>query len=569
VTYCLNPHCHKRDNPPSLEYCHACGSPLLIAGRYQHLQPIHLRSPVRTTEVFIAQQLDGKRKVLKALQSQNPAQAERFEREAFILQIQNHPGIPHSYFDDYFEFTPAHSDTLLHCLVMDFVEGQTLEDWVEQNGRASQDQILDWLAQLADILKTLHELQFIHCDIKPSNIILRPDGHLALIDFGLAASMGEDRREVIAGTAGYVAPEQVEGTPLPQSDFYALGRTMIRLGTGVSLGIPTKDPKTGQLLWQKLAPQLDPPVVDLLDRLSAPGIALRPPSAQAILGELETLPDQIKRWKRQKLLCSWPAKAVYALLLLALLGFGGTRYIGDVAYRWGLQDQGVGLFEDSLPKFRFSVWLNPRAEVYDSLGLSCQQLGDNICAVRAFSDSLALNETLWSAHYHLGSLYEDQLGMDEDSWVDNFQQGTLDDQPLYDLAEDHYRQAVQYGPRNMALAISNLARLKNLTGEYSQAAELAQQGLKQTNNPFQQAGLYKNLGWAEFGMKNYKAARPYLEQSIALANDRADAFCLLAQVDTALEKPTQAKSSWQSCLLLNSENPEVRYWRNQVLDGLL
>lgn len=549
MIYCLNPHCSNRENPQTREFCQDCGSPLLVDGRYQLLQPIHLRSSQRSTEVFIAQQLNGNRKILKALLPQNPAQIERFEREAFILQIQDHPGIPHSYFDDYFEFTPAKSDVILHCLVMDFVEGQTLEEWVEQNGQASQEQILDWLSQLADILKTLHELEFIHCDIKPSNIILRPDGRVVLIDFGLAAAIGEDRREVMIGSAGYIAPEQVDGSPVPQSDFYALGRSMIRLATGVSLGSLIKDPRSGQLLWQKLAPQLDPPVVDLLEKMTAPGLALRSPSAQAILDELAAIPDKIKRHKRRKLLYSWPAKTVYAVLILALLVIGGGRYMADVFYRWGLQDQGNGLTEESLGKFRIALKLSPkRAEIHDSLGLSCQEMGDNICAVKAFSKALDIDKTLWSAHYHLGGLF--------------------DDQKAYSLAGHHYALAIQYGPRNTGLAINNLARLRNLTKDYQEAAQLSRQGLEQTNKPLQRSTLYKNLGWAEFGMKNYKAARPYLEQSIALTNDRADAFCLLAQVDAALGNRAAANRSWQSCLLLSSENPEVQQWRDKILNDL-
>lgn len=499
------------------------------------------------------------------------------EREALILQMLDHPGIPRSRRSDFFTFTPKNS-AALNCLVMEFIEGESLEAWATRNGHATQQQILDWLYQMADILKALHELELIHCDIKPDNIICKPDGQLVLVDFGATALLSEGRSTLAMGTVRYMAPEQADGTPVLQSDLFALGRTMIRMAAGVPLHVLSKDSQTGLLNWRHLGPHIDWPVAELLDQMASPTMGMRPRSVQALVGALEQMPEQIGRWQQQvkrlqrrRALRSKPAIALYGLLAIGL-GFllvqGGKRYLADLNYRWGLQDQGVGLFEASLPKFRFSLWLHPRAEVYDSLGLSCQQLGDNICAVKAFSDALDRDKSLWSAHYHLGSLYEDQLGMDEEQWVRDYQQGTLEEQPLYDLAEEHYRLAIQYGPRNMALAIINLARLMNLVREYHQAARLARQGLKQTDNPLQQASLYKNLGWAEFGMKDYKAARPYLEQSIALANDRADAFCLLAQVDTALGEPTQAKRAWQSCLLLNSENPEVRFWRNQVLSGL-
>lgn len=493
----------------------------------------------------------GTHRIMKVVKQTNRRQLEALEREALILQMIEHPGIPRSRRADFFTFTPAPEVDSLCCLVMEKMEGQTLEDWVEANGPATEAQIIDWLHQISDILRAVHELEFVHCDIKPDNLILRPTGELALIDFGAVAMMSESR-SITMGTVRYMAPEQVEGTPVFQSDFFSLGRTAIRLATGVPLQALAKDSHTGLLLWRSLAPQIDQPLADLLDQMTSPTPGLRPPRVQALVAALDEIPKQNERLRRRRMLRSRPALAFYSILFI-LLGFavyrGVTMYAAGVYYRWGLQDQGNGLLQGSLVNLKKSIQLDPgNAEAHDSLGLTCQELGDNICAVKQFQKAIDLDETLWTAHYNLGNLY--------------------DDQKAYALAQRQYTLAMQYGPENTALPINNLARLKNLGRKYEEAAKLSQQGLKQTDERFQKASLYKNLGWAYLGMDDYKAARQYLQMSTNLASESADAFCLLVQVHNAMGDRAEAKRCAQSCLLLNSENPEVRQWRDEILGGL-
>lgn len=556
MIYCLSPRCQERENLDELEYCHYCGTKLLISEQYRLVQPIHLHTPLRTTEVFVAQQ-EGKRKILKALLPQNQAQIDRFEREALILQIQDHPGIPHSYFDDYFEFSVGNDAITLHCLVMDFVEGQTLEEWLIENRRASQEQILDWLSQLADILKTVHGLDYIHSDIKPANIILRPDAKLSLIDFGLAAAIGEDRRDVIAGTAGYIAPEQADGMPVPQSDFYSLGRTLIRLATGAPLGTFAKDTRTGQLLWRNLAPQLDPPVVDLLDRLVAPGLAFRPPTAQAILDALEQVPSQIRRLKRYRIVRSPQFKM--GLVMLGALSVFGVYRVSSLAAYWyyylvGLQVQGStlpGAAQVAREQFEKAVAISPEdADARLSLAEACQDSGDNYCAFQEYQKALEIQPDHAEAHYNLGGFFE-QLNE-------------------FPLAEDEFKSAIEYGADQTGIVSNALSRLKNRTRKYEAAIPLAERALTKTDDPKAKAVTYKNLGWAEFGLKRYHKAQTNLQQSIQLDPDRPDAYCLLAQVQDVRGNKAGANQSWRNCLQRNNslDLPEVSQWRDQVLNRL-
>ncbi len=109
---------------------------------------------------------------------------------------------------------------------------------------------------------------------------------------------------------------------------------------------------------------------------------------------------------------------------------------------------------------------------------------------------------------------------------------------------------------------------------------LASEGLTQTNIPERRANLLKNLGWAEYGLGKsssdpdkrkhyYSTAKGHLLKSTDLVGDRADAFCLLAQVQERLAEDKASRDSWQSCLLLSSDNPEVKDWRSQILDKLI
>ncbi len=116
-------------------------------------------------------------------------------------------------------------------IIMEWIPGKTLEEYVRESGPASEDQVTGWGLQLASILKDLHGRNppLLHLDLKPANIILHPSGKLYLIDFG--AALGGDVHamgETYLGTPAYAAPEQYTGEILPdiRTDIYGLGRTL-------------------------------------------------------------------------------------------------------------------------------------------------------------------------------------------------------------------------------------------------------------------------------------------------------------------------------------------------------
>jgi len=152
---------------------------------------------------------------------------QNFEREANILASLNHPSIPHIF--DYFgEGNRAY-------LVLEYVEGEDLEALLEHtNGFLPQERILHWVLQVCDVLEYLHtrkEGPIVFRDIKPSNIMVRPDERVVLVDFGIAKVFMDQKRGTMVGTEGYSPPEQYRGLAAPQGDIYALGATMHHLLT--------------------------------------------------------------------------------------------------------------------------------------------------------------------------------------------------------------------------------------------------------------------------------------------------------------------------------------------------
>lgn len=123
-------------------------------------------------------------------------------------------------------------------IVMDFIEGQTLKEVLDEYGPQPQESVIEWAKQLCDVLGYLHGRNpaIIYRDMKPSNVMLKPDGNIVLFDFGTAREYRAGRVEdtVALGTRGYAAPEQYggQGQTDARTDIYCLGATMYHLLTG-------------------------------------------------------------------------------------------------------------------------------------------------------------------------------------------------------------------------------------------------------------------------------------------------------------------------------------------------
>jgi serine/threonine protein kinase len=160
---------------------------------------------------------------------ERPQAIQNFLAEARILSRLTHPNLP--------AFTDFFTEGARHFLVMEYVDGSTLEDLLElNNGPFSEPRVLGWARQLCDVMEYLHNQQpsVIFRDMKPGNVMLTRSGRIKLIDFGIARlfrnSVSQDTQ--LLGTPGFAPPEQYGGAQTDErTDIYSLAMTLFQLLT--------------------------------------------------------------------------------------------------------------------------------------------------------------------------------------------------------------------------------------------------------------------------------------------------------------------------------------------------
>jgi serine/threonine-protein kinase len=167
-------------------------------------------------------------KVLLPSLSSDPGFAERFRIEARAMAALSDPSIVEIY--DY-----GQTDGIAY-LVMPFVGGESLHDLLNRVGPLPPREAMIIIAQAANALQQAHRSGIVHRDVKPGNLLIRPDGRLVLTDFGIARGVAAEpltAGDGVMGTAAYLAPEQLSGSPVaPATDVYALGVVAYECLTG-------------------------------------------------------------------------------------------------------------------------------------------------------------------------------------------------------------------------------------------------------------------------------------------------------------------------------------------------
>ena len=150
----------------------------------------------------------------------------KLQQEALILERIEHPNIVRI-IDTFVEDHRGY-------LVLEYVEGTTLKQLVQEQGAQSSEMVLDIAVQICDILEHLHSMDppIIHRDLTPDNLILQPSGKLKLVDFNVAHQLESAATATVVGKHAYLPPEQFRGKPTTQSDIYAFGGTLFYLLTG-------------------------------------------------------------------------------------------------------------------------------------------------------------------------------------------------------------------------------------------------------------------------------------------------------------------------------------------------
>ena len=235
-------------------------------------------------------------KVLPVALAEHPWFLKRFYREAQAVAALNHPNIVRAHDID--------QDGKLHFLVMEFVDGSSLQDIVAKYGPLDFHRAAHYVRQAALGLQHLHEKELIHRDIKPGNLLLTRDGVIKILDLGLARffrdqkelSPGKSNERAMVGTDDYLAPEQIVNSDDVdiRADIYSLGATLYFLLTGYS---PFEDVT---MAYQKLLRHLA--------QRPKPIREFRPDVPLALVGVVDKMMSK-NPWERQQT----PAAVVDAL----------------------------------------------------------------------------------------------------------------------------------------------------------------------------------------------------------------------------------------------------------------
>jgi serine/threonine protein kinase len=228
----------------------------------------------------------GSRHVLKLLRIEHVddwKQVELFEREVTTLAALDHPGIPRL-------VDRIEEDGRTAGIVQTFVEGHTLAEQIASHGPIGAARFERILRECLDILAHLHEQvpPVLHRDINPRNVMLGPD-RVYLIDFG-AVRVGGKTDMTSVGTFGYMPPEQLIGRPVPASDMYGLGMTMVSLAERREVGDLPQDPSTGRVDAAKLLLRVEPRVRDVVLAMIEPGLGERLGDPREALRRLDSPP---------------------------------------------------------------------------------------------------------------------------------------------------------------------------------------------------------------------------------------------------------------------------------------
>jgi serine/threonine protein kinase len=224
-----------------------------------------------------------------SVQSLDPQEIQQakiaFQQEVGLLAALHHPHLPRVY--DHFEQGGR------SYLVMDFIEGQTLEDYLAKapGEKLPLQEVLEIGIQLCKVLDYLHTRQppIIFRDLKPANVMRAPDGHLYLIDFGIARLFkpGKKKDTIALGSPGYAAPEQHgRGQTTERADIYSLGATLHQLLSGRD---PSEKPFQFPPLDLTQYALAGPAVAELIEQMLEINEQKRPPNVQAIKQDLQKL----------------------------------------------------------------------------------------------------------------------------------------------------------------------------------------------------------------------------------------------------------------------------------------
>lgn len=327
--------------------------------------------------------------------------------EANMMKRLDHPSLP--------RIVDIIDNGVTIYVVMDYIEGESLDKILNEYGAQPEEMVVNWAKQLCDALSYLHSQKppIIYRDMKPANVMLKPEGNIKIIDFGIAREYKEQNLAdtTVLGTKGYAPPEQYSGQTDPRSDIFALGMTMHHLLTGV-------DPRNGEPYApvRQWNPELSEGIETIIDRCVEPAAENRYQSCADLLYDLEhpeLITKGFKQKQRKKLIAFIAAIGMAVVMAVAGLVLNVT------ATSLNTQDYEANIATSDPANYYTAIDIYPeRIEAYDLLVGYYKEhdaTEDNVKkvgnAIEANAASLNTAKPEFAElYYDMGKLYFAQFG---------------------------------------------------------------------------------------------------------------------------------------------------------------
>jgi len=520
-------------NPPTARFCQNCATLLpfkhstgtlaqqmVLGGRYQLLSCIG-QGGMGAVYKAADTRFNNRPVAIKEMSSAGlpPARLQEaeaaFEREAHLLADLLHPNLPRIY--EHF------TENERSYLVMDFIEGQTVEEYLAKigGGPLPVDQVVRWAQQICDVLNYLHTHQppIVYRDLKPANVMMSESGHIFLIDFGIARIFkpGKQHDTVALGSPGYAAPEQYgKAQSTPRSDIYSLGALLHYLLTGID---PSEQPFFFRPASQ-VNPAVNPALEALLKQMLDMDSERRPASAQDVLQALERATTKMTP---------------------TTLSSITTDPLLDQAYRAYTQkrlDEAVALYNQALKNNN----TNPLA--WQGYGLAQGLRAQHSEALTSFECALQLNPSLITSWNGKGTALS-RLRRHQEALI-------------------AFERAIELDPNNAASWNGKGATL-NALGKPPQALDAFEMALRLDPQLVQ---AWNNKGLVLYEMGRFKDAQKAFQEALDLDNNNAHASFGKGQALYAQRKLKQALSMYGQAIRIDDTFAEAWNRRGNVLDEL-
>lgn len=322
--------------------------------------------------------------------------------EANMMKKLDHPALP--------RIVDIIDNGVTIYVVMDYIEGESLDKILNEYGAQPEERVVGWAKQLCDALSYLHSQKppIIYRDMKPANVMLKPEGNIKIIDFGIAREYKEQNLAdtTVLGTKGYAPPEQYSGQTDARSDIFALGMTMHHLLTGV-------DPRSGEAYApvRQWNPELSEGIEIIIDRCVEPAAENRYQSCSDLLYDLEhpeLITKGFKKKQKRKLISFLVSTGLCVVMLITgtILNLSAT-YVNN-------QDYDANIESSDPMKYFAAVDIYPsRVDAYNMLieyyknhdaeNAEITKVGNTIEANANNLDSA--NSDVADMYYDMGKLY--------------------------------------------------------------------------------------------------------------------------------------------------------------------